>query len=387
MHLVRTIYKATAGAKVESLAQLDTADVIEHALNVLKNLPGGFYVFGVFFVTPKDIFSDASGLLKIKSLIFNLQYNIKANATTLRGDTDGFDGGEKLVLWYSSSNNACSCKAVSAEANKGAQLRGVDWKFIGKSTQWVMVETFYEIDEIFHLQKGAKNTDEAIKYPIEKLTKEILNSRIFYNGVPQEMSSTLGSLLDDKKLKEVKADIYKPQTKNETVLPVESIQSVIKFHGTISSRVWVPTSTSFVAVDDFIKDDICRSLGIRLQILIDSLVDDKVTDNEVLINEPPRRIYFPIKLGNIQFCEYLFPSETAKTVLTQIKENLDIDLKSDQILTNLELIAEAPIINDTGTEQVDSTTKAKDNSKIYIIGIIAALVVLLLSMLIHYTLK
>lgn len=365
------------------MSQLDTTGIVEHALNVLKNLPGGFFIFGIFFVAPKDPLSDQLGLQKIKSLIFNLQKNIKNNST-LRGDTDSFDDGEKLVLWYSSSNNSCFCKAISADSAKGAQLRGVDWKFVSKSVQWLMVETFYEIDKTFHLSKGAKNTDEAIKAPLETIEKEILGSRIFYNGVPAEENTTLEIFIEGKKAKEVKADIYSLVEKNEIVFPIEPIQSVIKFRGTVCSRVWAPTKATSAEIQEFLKHDICRTLGIRLQILTDSLLDDKITENEVLINEPPRRVYFPIKLDTIQFCEYLFPTETAKTVLGQIKENLDLDLKVDQIQTNVELVSEAPTVNEKSHDQADSVKKTKDSSKIYIIGVVAAILVLLLSILLHY---
>lgn len=368
------------------MTQLDTAEVIEHALNVLKNLPGGFFIFGVFIVASKEIFSDAPGLVKLKSLIINLQHNIKVNAT-LRGDTDTFDAGEKLILWYSSSNNSCVCKAMSSDGSKGAQLKGIDWKFVTKHVQWVMIETYYEINEMFQLPSGTKDTEAAIKQPLNSITNEIMGSRIFYNGTPLDSTATLESLVEGKKSKEIKADIYKSLEKNEIVTPVQLIQSVIKFRGTLASRVWVPVKATAGEVEGFIKDDICRTLGIRLQILTDSLVDDKVVDNDVLINEPPRRIYFPIKYENIQFCEHLFPNETAKTVLSQIKENLDVDLKVDQIITTVEAVAEVPTVSEKKSEQVDSAVKVKDNSKIYIIGVVAALLVLLLSIVIHYAIK
>lgn len=67
VHLAKTPHQA---AKVETVAQIESVTVVEHALNVMKMLPGGFYVFGVFFVAPKDIFNEQA---KVKSVILNLQ--------------------------------------------------------------------------------------------------------------------------------------------------------------------------------------------------------------------------------------------------------------------------------------------------------------------------
>lgn len=343
-------------------------------------------MFGLFFVAPKDIFADAGSITKIKSLIVNLRSNIKANATLL-GDTDRFDDSEKLVLWYSSSNNSCCCKTMSADGGKGAQQRGVDWKFTQNAMQWVMIETFYEFDETFQLANSVGSIDDAIQNPLEALRMQIKESQIFYNGIPINRSATIDSLVDGKKLKKVKADIFRRVVNGDGVISSSLIGSIVKFRGTVCSRVWSAPKATASEVDEFIKNDICRTLGIRLQILTDSLVDNVLVQNEVLINEPPRRVYFPISIDNVQFCEYIFPNEMPKTVVMQIKEVLDVDVRSDQIQSSLELVAETITPVETKKEVVTSHLKPNDSSKIYVIGIFAALIILALSILVHFMIK
>lgn len=70
VHLAKTPQSSGDTGLVETVAQLDSVSVSEHALNVLKLLPGGFFIFGIFIVAPKDIFNEPA---KLKSLILNLQ--------------------------------------------------------------------------------------------------------------------------------------------------------------------------------------------------------------------------------------------------------------------------------------------------------------------------
>lgn len=126
--------------------------------------------------------------------------------SSLYGNTDDFDEGEKLVLWYSSSNNSYLCKSVSSDGSKGAQFKGVDWKFVSKPVQWVEIETFYGFDDVFQLAASGKSTEEAIRAPLGRLTTRIFESTILYNGVPTAKDDTLEALLEAKK--SVKADIY-----------------------------------------------------------------------------------------------------------------------------------------------------------------------------------
>lgn len=106
---------------------------------------------------------------------------------------------------------------------------------------------------------------------------------------------------------------------------------------------------------------------------------DRLFNAEVTITEPPRRVFYNLnKQIPVQFCDYLFPSETVKTVQQQTKDFLDLDLKPEQIQIGVEQVAEAP------QKQEDKNSGKKDSSKVYILGVVVALLILLLSILVHY---
>lgn len=145
----------------------------------------------------------------------------------------------------------------------------------------------------------------------------------------------------------------------------------------------MPSKTQSTHIDTFVKADICRSLSARLQILSDSLVDDKLLDEELTINEPPRRVFYTLNRHDpVQFCDYLFPSEPVKAILQQVNEQLDLSVKVDQIQAKVEEVAEVK----AEEEAPKSKVAVRDLSRLYIIGIVAAIIVLLLSILVHFLL-
>lgn len=82
----------------------------------------------------------------------------------------------------------------------------------------MQVETFYEFHDIFPLNSEVISTEEAIKEPIERLTKRVAESQIFYNSVPLSKDETLEKLIEGNK--DVTADIFQTMVR----IPVLSVK-------------------------------------------------------------------------------------------------------------------------------------------------------------------
>ncbi|XP_063701968.1 protein odr-4 homolog [Culicoides brevitarsis] len=391
VHFART---PTEGTKIDSLSQVDVSAFANHVADTLKMLPGGMFILGVFVVGPKDVFSDNAGVQKLKSLIVNLQHTIKGNKVLL-GDSDSFDDGEKLVLWYSSSNNSFACKNFSGDSTKGAQLKGVDFKFQPKLAQnWVTFETFYKLNEHLAIEdvENASNED-VLMLPLKYLSGALDKSKVFFNGAPYDASETVEKVTNDSRT--VQAQVFKicdpVETENLESKSVEKADHTIMAQGFLSSRTFLPLKATLAEAEAFIKQDILRTLAARIQILADSLVDTKVTVGEVVINEPPRRIYFPIAAkDSLLFSDYLFPNETIDTISQQIKQNLDVTLKPDQIQLNVEVVCDNQTSQKEHKSKDDKSAKGHQQAasgKIYFIMIIVAVLVLILSIIAHFYLN
>lgn len=136
----------------------------------------------------------------------------------LLGDSDEFDEGEKLVLWYSSSNNSFTCKTFSGDSTKGAQLKGVDFKFHQKLSQnWVTFETFYKLDELLPIEdvEEASNED-VLTLPLRCLSEILHKSKVFFNGAPRDATEEVEKLTTDSK--SVQAQIFRTCVSIEKLL-------------------------------------------------------------------------------------------------------------------------------------------------------------------------
>lgn len=73
VHFARTPLPGTETGKIDSLSQVDVSAFANHVADILKMLPGGMFVLGIFVVGPKDVFTDNVGVQKLKTLVVNLQ--------------------------------------------------------------------------------------------------------------------------------------------------------------------------------------------------------------------------------------------------------------------------------------------------------------------------
>lgn len=113
-------------------------------------------------------------------------------------------------------------------------------------------------------------------------------------------------------------------------------------------------------------------------------------------SHPPRRVFFPLKPynPNVQFCDYLFKWETEETTIQQANDYLDLDLTTTDIITTGEVITADDGFCDTD-EQIGKINgekieeySARDITKLmYLLAIIAAVVVFIISICLHFILE
>lgn len=154
-------------------------------------------------------------------------------------------------------------------------------------------------------------------------------------------------------------------------------------------------------IEKFVKQDIIRSLTTRLQIYYDALLanDDGGTmcEHESNINNtiPPRRVFYPVQNSKILFNDYLFSNEFEDTTVKQVKDVLDFNIKQSEIITKAEMFFENSVNNSTNNDSTLSaktddslSLSAKDKHRLLlIIGIVVAVLVLIVSIILHLVLK
>jgi hypothetical protein len=104
----------------------------------------------------------------------------------------------------------------------------------------------------------------------------------------------------------------------------------------------------------------------------------------LIVNEPPRRVFLKLSNG-IQLCDYLFRNENEETSIVQAREQLDLDLMKTDVVANVETFTSSIDHNSANTSVGDLIVK--DNSRLYGIGIAAAVFVLILSITLHFVMN
>ncbi|XP_065076825.1 protein odr-4 homolog [Ochlerotatus camptorhynchus] len=396
VHLNKIKDESGSEPEVQNILDVDNQQVSQHALIETRLLPGGFYVMGIFVINPKNVFEDQNLLRKVKTMLVDMRHTFNSNAL-LQGNCDELDAGEKLVFFYSSSSNVFGCKSVALKSNN-LSVNPCDWKFQDRATTWQVMNTFFETDDTFALNKKSDDqydTEGNLTDCVQVLKQQLDRSVIFFDGGPKDGNQLVDAMLQDKKEDPFLVHVYMPLPSNSDISTskIETFGGTLKLDGIISSTVFAHPKNTFAEVESFVKTDIIRSLMSRVQIHCDSLVqhaDDSVQDT-VMLNELPRRIYFPIRAKStpILFSEYLFLDEAKETAIPQIRDTLDLIVMPKDLSATIEVMAEVKEEEQHDARECETGTDDKGDGKLNmtLVGGLAAIVVLIIAILIFLLTK
>lgn len=234
---------------------------------------------------------------------------------------------------------------------------------------------------------------------MEYISTYIENSEIFIQNENVDENQILENYIKDKINKKESIDKFKASVLQLTSITpkyppkISEYQGTIRYIGAIYSRVWVHPKSSFKDIQQFIRNDILRSLASRIQIFCDGLSNPNTLHDAVIVHIPPKRVFFDIPdSGGIQFSEYLFNGENVQTVIEQAKYILDLKIEENNVLMELELL---PNYEDTMSIYTQSSTNTNNGKKsnvndddgkklLYITtGLGIAVTVLIISILLH----
>ena len=291
-----------------------------------------------------------------------------------------------------------------------------------KPFEWHTFESTYELDDVFPILDSDDsekiNIETQFQRTIDTVRKHLTASEIFIQNENVDNNVILESYVKQKRQQHggskfqsnedcFKATLYLPVKcqANKTLsspVYVREFNGIIRLHGVISSRVWCNPKTTLGDVKRFIREDIMRSLMARVQIYCDGLTEPNISSDAIFISEPPRRVYFNVNTSSplsnsaaIQFSEYIFRGETPTVAAAQAKQILDLDIATSSIVGDVEglpdddAFSEASFELQTAKQQLlnlaEETASKRDLTRtMYMLGIAVALLVLIISIIMHY---
>ncbi|XP_075233197.1 protein odr-4 homolog [Lycorma delicatula] len=422
IHLARTSLHSTSSqvssgdvtdnVKIECVSKLtdiSESSVADHARQVTRMLPGGMWVLGIFIIGPGDLFNDASCQSKMISLL-SYMYKCLSRSPYLHGNSPA---SEKLVFHLSTDTKKYSCRSVDIQMSAATSLKPVDWKFQSGCTKWHQLDCFYDCEQIVphliineksasplrkHLQEILSNINNIVTKAICTIDGEIKDNadslEVTDKKKKGKQSGSKGSSKEDKTLE---VNLFTPCEligNNDDSLEIVNISGEMRCNGALSCRVFLHQKASVEEAIKAVKDDIIRSFSCRLEMHWDSLVEEELgsPEDRVVLHEPPRRVLIPLPYSKVALCDYLFPGEGASESLIALQELLGLNLSESAVQKDFEGQMDPSQLyeltnNPETTIEERSQSGLMTSSYVLIGGIVVAVIVLLASILIQYTMS
>jgi hypothetical protein len=180
---------------------------------------------------------------------------------------------------------------------------------------------------------------------------------------------------------------------------LKASEDLAQYTGMISSKVYGSSRNTIGEIETFVRQDIIRSLTTRMQIYYDALLanddggndDESEQDQDVNSTIPPRRVFYPIGNGKIQFGDYLFQNETEETTVKQTMDILGIKVSLSDVNIKAEAITQLSSSQEksecSGSSNEEPLTSKDTGRLLLILGIVGALIALLVAIILHFIMK
>lgn len=384
--------------KIENISEFWIAD---HAKHATRMLPGGMYVLGIFVISETDLLSPFNG--KLRAILNQIHKQLSINSY-LFGNQEIQD---KLVLNYCTATENFTCKTYNVNTSS---VKPGDFKFQPKAMKWNQIECKFDVDQTFPIFKGRYDWSlkKHLQAILDTLNKSFEAAVFLYDheikdndeileslGKKKKITKSKSSIKDKSESKAIQVSIFLPcDTKDtEDDLEIKGCGGFIRIMGQITSKLWLYPKMTIQEASRSVVEDIVRSLASRLEMHWDSLIDEESgsAQDTNSLHEPPRRVLISLPANKVMLSDYLFPGEGANDAFISLSELLDITLQDKKSIVEVEgqpdlteIYPSTDQLNIDGEETQHNSSSADSNKFMYVTGFIVALIVLIVSLVIHF---
>jgi len=326
--------------KPESLTDrnLDVEWMVEHAKQVLRLLPGGLTVLGIFFPCTDSFLTTNDGKVrKCFQTIMNLDVSVPA---------------ELLIL-----QSALMTKVLDSKTNS---FKAVEVKTRPRPVEFVKLESQLVLDIPLAIQPESNNLEcleDDVKEILVKFTQQLDNSRFVFNNKVMSDDDVIGKAheVDKKKGKGkisnkpveeeeeqeqevIHVELLATETVVEDVVVEENTVARMKVAGKLSCRAYLPPGANVAWARRAVVRDLTRSLGTRLYMHTETL-DKEAEEEDKIVHEPPRRVFVNVPDTCVTVCDYLYPTEGVEDCTNNIREIFGWELLEDSVEDDVEIVA------------------------------------------------
>ncbi|XP_014611081.1 PREDICTED: protein odr-4 homolog [Polistes canadensis] len=369
----------------ESIQDIQEYWLADHATDVTRMLPGGMRILGIFLAGPEDILDDSDNVDKLTVALVIILTNFLQNRY-LCGVNRYY-----YILIYNSKTQRYVCKMID-DLRGECTLNPVDIKFRSKRIPWIELETAINLDRMFCIpaSKELKSLKQQLQEILEDVSKMIDSALITIEGKIRSSEDAIETIIANETDKnQLQVDLYIPCEKSTSIeAKIKPCSESLWLIGQLVSKTFVTDKTSIKEATTAIKEDIIRSLASRLEMHVDSLIEEEngSPEENITLHEPPRRILIHLHKSRVTLSSYLFPGEEPQEALVSLQELLDVDVEDLDIQKEIECHAESIDNCQCGPPIIPVNIKKVENhlNSLHIIGLGVAILIGVIAMVFHH---
>ncbi|XP_042220958.1 protein odr-4 homolog isoform X1 [Homarus americanus] len=350
----------------DSIAKVVDSTISQHTRQVVRMLPGGLDIIGIYVVTPQAEFNSSLSQSKLRSLL------ALAHRTASRILLDTAEvRTEKTILHVCSQTFKIFCKSVDVSPTAPSLPANAELKFQRGGIKWQQLSYSYNINLNFWLPKdrSTQSLYKTILTLIKPWAKNVTESLILIDSELPDDDEPLNSSVDEKPSKKKGGsrgimELVPPKVFFAEILdscaPLTSSNGLnessgcIRLTGTLAGLAFVHSKATVGEARSAVLIDLVRSVVARWEMHCDSLVDEPPSHLVgPIIHEPPRRVFLEGGGLPVSLCDYLFPGDTCSDACQSAKELLSVRVRKEHVDDTLETHADAAEVMDGGDVDAD----------------------------------
>ncbi|XP_047488854.1 protein odr-4 homolog [Penaeus chinensis] len=353
----------------ESISKVVDAIVAQHTRQVVRMLPGGLDVIGLFVVTPQSDYDTSQSQSKIRSIlgaVHRTAAKILLETAELRT--------EKIILHVCTQSFKCTVKTVDVSPTAVGIQNSAELRFHRGGVKWQQISYSYNINLNFWLpkDKSPQSLYKLILSLIKPWAQSVTKSLILIDSELQNSYDFLDPYAEEKQTKKKgsggsgvrggMADLSPPKVFTAEILDsgaplavegpgsgLEESSGNVRLAGTVAGLAFVHSKATVGEAKSSVLVDLVRSVVARWEMHCDSLVEEPPS-NLVgpIIHEPPRRVFLEGGGLPVSLCDYLFPGDNTTDACQSAKELLGLTVRAEHVDDTLETLADATEVMDSG---------------------------------------
>lgn len=344
-----------------------------HALQILRMLPGGLNIIGIFTYAPSQMFSISQA--KIKQLLLATHKAVQ-KSNEISGIINPVQ--EKIVLQICSKSRILTCKSYDVHDSKTGP-NPADWKPAHSPENWTELHSSLFLDLNFYIPSDL-NTTSMYKHflvGVKPFCQYILQAEcsidqklILNDSEPLlEITKQTSNKKGKKQIAEAKEKVKKyvdllfpfPSYSQSEKSCEYDCTAKMHLYGMIVSKAFVHCKATLSEVKAAVKEDLIRSILTRIKLLSEEIEQTEECEDRKILYELPKRCFAPSESNGVQFCDYMFPDESVTDSLDRFNEMFYLQLNAEDIEESLENfpdeddLSRAMEFEDTTSEKTEIT--------------------------------